>query len=247
MAGSPNVWTCHIVYERDECYMSETHYARRTETAAEAMVTITRDGQSGLRANRRVTKRVCRQKPPIRAVKGWLSTRNERLSRKLHHSDKYNPYKSVIFVNGGYTHPSAVVRVARTINSRRRFVYGPLGYNVAAAGLGHLVFSAGAITDKNSRLAQCSEEPRTSYKLRKGLWAGGAPGNARPSIMDQLLPPRKPTLRMSFTVASEYGFLRCVGKMVDSVSMFRLVYYSTSFRGNGRSTTATDAPSPLQF
>ncbi|GBP40652.1 hypothetical protein EVAR_32695_1 [Eumeta japonica] len=63
----------------------------------------------------------------------------------------------------------------------------------------------------------------------------------------ELKPPRKPALRIFFTVAWEYGFLRCVSKIMDSVSMFRLVYCSTSFRGNGRSTTATDAPIPLQF
>ncbi|GBP36988.1 hypothetical protein EVAR_96982_1 [Eumeta japonica] len=45
----------------------------------------------------------------------------------------------------------------------------------------------------------------------------------------------------SFTVASEYGFLRRMGKMMDSVSMFRLVYYSTSFTSGGRSTPVTNA------
>ncbi|GBP67382.1 hypothetical protein EVAR_43665_1 [Eumeta japonica] len=54
-------------------------------------------------------------------------------------------------------------------------------------------------------------------------------------------PPRKPELWISFTVTSEYGFLRCVGKMMDSVSMFRLVYCSTSLISGGQSSIATDA------
>ncbi|GBP81750.1 hypothetical protein EVAR_62666_1 [Eumeta japonica] len=37
-------------------------------------------------------------------------------------------------------------------------------------------------------------------------------------------PPRKPAFRISFTVASEYAFLQCVGKMMDSVSIFELVF-----------------------
>ncbi|GBP23532.1 hypothetical protein EVAR_12813_1 [Eumeta japonica] len=58
--------------------------------------------------------------------------------------------------------------------------------------------------------------------------------------------PRKPVLQISFTVTSEYGFLRCVGKMMDSFSMFRLIYCSKSFTSDGWSTTVTDAPNPLQ-
>ncbi|GBP56325.1 Non-structural maintenance of chromosomes element 3 homolog [Eumeta japonica] len=42
-------------------------------------------------------------------------------------------------------------------------------------------------------------------------------------------------------------FLRCVDKMIDSISTIRLRYYSTSFICGGRSTTVTDAPIPLQF
>ncbi|GBP66153.1 hypothetical protein EVAR_83933_1 [Eumeta japonica] len=61
------------------------------------------------------------------------------------------------------------------------------------------------------------------------------------------LPPRKPTLRISFIIASDYGFLWCVGKMMDRASMFRLVYCSTSFTSGGRSTTATGASISLQF
>ncbi|GBP62742.1 hypothetical protein EVAR_56260_1 [Eumeta japonica] len=60
-------------------------------------------------------------------------------------------------------------------------------------------------------------------------------------------PPHKPALRIFLRVASEYGFLRCVDKMMDSVSMFRLVYCSTSFTSGGQSTTATDAQILLQF
>ncbi|GBP27512.1 hypothetical protein EVAR_14334_1 [Eumeta japonica] len=56
-----------------------------------------------------------------------------------------------------------------------------------------------------------------------------------------------PHFGFSITVASEYRFLRCVGKMMDSVSMFRLVYCNTSFTSGGWRTTATDAPIPLQF
>ncbi|GBP34707.1 hypothetical protein EVAR_31577_1 [Eumeta japonica] len=50
-----------------------------------------------------------------------------------------------------------------------------------------------------------------------------------------------PHFGFCFTVASEYGFLRCVGKMMDSVLTIRLLYYSTSFIRSGRNTTATDA------
>ncbi|GBP36291.1 Modular serine protease [Eumeta japonica] len=50
-----------------------------------------------------------------------------------------------------------------------------------------------------------------------------------------------PHFGFSFIVASEYGSLRCVGKMMDSVSMFRLIHCSTSFTNSGRSTTTTDA------
>ncbi|GBP15338.1 hypothetical protein EVAR_80517_1 [Eumeta japonica] len=35
------------------------------------------------------------------------------------------------------------------------------------------------------------------------------------------VPPRKPALWISFTVALEYGFLRCVDKIMDSVSIFQ--------------------------
>ncbi|GBP59098.1 hypothetical protein EVAR_48074_1 [Eumeta japonica] len=59
--------------------------------------------------------------------------------------------------------------------------------------------------------------------------------------------PCKPALWIFFTFASEYGFSRRVGKMMDSVSMFRLVYCSTSFTSGDRSTTATDTRIPLQF
>ncbi|GBP65507.1 hypothetical protein EVAR_38846_1 [Eumeta japonica] len=43
------------------------------------------------------------------------------------------------------------------------------------------------------------------------------------------VPPRKLVLWIFVKVASEYGFLRCMGKMMESVSMFRFVYCSTSF------------------
>ncbi|GBP72328.1 Nucleic-acid-binding protein from transposon X-element [Eumeta japonica] len=54
-------------------------------------------------------------------------------------------------------------------------------------------------------------------------------------------PPREPALRISFTVASEYGLLRWVGKVMNCVSMFRLICCSTRFTIGGRSTTARDA------
>ncbi|GBP90104.1 hypothetical protein EVAR_60241_1 [Eumeta japonica] len=38
-----------------------------------------------------------------------------------------------------------------------------------------------------------------------------------------LAPPRKPALRISFTVASQYEFLRRIGKIMDSFSMFRFI------------------------
>ncbi|GBP58957.1 hypothetical protein EVAR_97330_1 [Eumeta japonica] len=60
-------------------------------------------------------------------------------------------------------------------------------------------------------------------------------------------PPRKPALRISFTVASQYKFLRWVGKMMYSVSMFRCVHCNRSFTSGGRSTNATDAHFFLVF
>ncbi|GBP69301.1 hypothetical protein EVAR_57545_1 [Eumeta japonica] len=54
-------------------------------------------------------------------------------------------------------------------------------------------------------------------------------------------PSRKPALRIFFTVASNNDFLQCFGKMMDNVSMSRLVYCSTSFTKGSRNTTAADA------
>ncbi|GBP18785.1 hypothetical protein EVAR_93213_1 [Eumeta japonica] len=50
-----------------------------------------------------------------------------------------------------------------------------------------------------------------------------------------------------FKVILEYGFFWCVGKMMDIVLMFRVVYCRTSFKSGVRSTTATDSPISLQF
>ncbi|GBP89863.1 hypothetical protein EVAR_62354_1 [Eumeta japonica] len=50
-----------------------------------------------------------------------------------------------------------------------------------------------------------------------------------------------PHFGFSFTIASEYGFLRCVGKIMDSVSVFILVYCITNFTSGGPSTIAPDS------
>ncbi|GBP64222.1 hypothetical protein EVAR_38709_1 [Eumeta japonica] len=61
-----------------------------------------------------------------------------------------------------------------------------------------------------------------------------------------------PHFGFSFTVTSKYKFMRCARKMMNSVSMFRLVYCITSFTSGGQSATAmlqsaTDALIPLQL
>ncbi|GBP35382.1 hypothetical protein EVAR_20755_1 [Eumeta japonica] len=90
-----------------------------------------------------------------------------------------------------------------------------------------------SLTTNNSRIIKSERSPRLNL---------GAP---RPSPRS---PPAEQCRRLSphfgfcFTVTSEYGFLRCVGKMMESVSMFRLVYCSASSTSGG-----TTASIPLQF
>ncbi|GBP28466.1 hypothetical protein EVAR_93413_1 [Eumeta japonica] len=55
------------------------------------------------------------------------------------------------------------------------------------------------------------------------------------------LSPRKPALQIFLHIHLGVRIFAVCGQMMDSVSMFRFVFCSTSFTSGGRTTTVTDA------